>query len=124
MKWILVVEDDADNRDTILDLLDDAGYAVKGAEDSAAGLTLMQGPDQPCLVVADLVMSGIDGKDMQREARRRLGDRVPPFLFITGNNPADVEDISGAFLHKPIDIEQLLAAIVQRCGPAGSASVA
>jgi CheY-like chemotaxis protein len=119
MTWVLVVEDDDDNRDLVLEILDEAGYHARGADGGASALALLQGDDTPCLVLTDLVMDDMDGKALQNEARRILRDRVPPFIFVTGANPSNLEDISGTFLTKPIEIDQLLAVVAAQCGPPG-----
>lgn len=50
-----------------------------------------------------------------KEARRRLNDRVPPFVFVTGVAASKLQDISGTFLTKPIEIDQLLRVVAQHC---------
>jgi two-component system response regulator GlrR len=121
MAWVLVVDDDDDNRDLVLEILDDAGYLAKGANGGASALALLR-DEQPCLVLADLVMDDMDGKALQNEVRRLLDDRTPPFIFVTGVSPSTLDDISGTFLTKPIEIDQLLNAVAQHCGPADPAS--
>jgi CheY-like chemotaxis protein len=112
MTWVLVVDDDDDNRDVVLEVLAEAGYAAKGASDGASALALLEG-EPPCLILADLVMGDMDGKALQNEARLRLNDRVPPFVFVTGVAASNLQDISGIFLTKPIEIDQLVRVVAQ-----------
>jgi CheY-like chemotaxis protein len=116
MTWVLVVDDDDDNRDIILEVLSEAGYAAKGASGAASALALLH-DEPPCLVLADLIMDDMDGKSLQNEARRQLKERVPPFIFVTGVNASNLQDISGTFLTKPIEIDQLLRVVAQHCVP-------
>jgi two-component system cell cycle response regulator CpdR len=118
LKWVLVVEDDDDNRELILEILGGAGYSVQGVNSGAAALTLLRTERQPCLVLADLVMNDMDGKELLVEARRILDSKVPPFLFVTGAHPSKLDDVSAAVLTKPFDLDQLLCAVAHHCGPA------
>ena len=112
--WVLVVEDDDDNRDTIVELLKDAGYDARGVSGGTDALAALHG-DRPCLVLADLVMRDMDGHELLLEARRRLEGPIPPFVFVTGAGPSMLEDISGLILTKPIDIDRLLGVVAHHC---------
>ncbi|MES1172652.1 MAG: response regulator, partial [Bacteroidota bacterium] len=92
-KWVLVVDDDEDNRDTLVDFLIEAGYLAKGAADCEQALDLLR-DDKPCLVLSDVLMKDMHGKDLLMRARRLFNDAVPPFVFVTGAHPSMLEDIS------------------------------
>jgi CheY-like chemotaxis protein len=112
--WVLVVEDDDDNRDSIVDVLKDAGYDARGVSGGADALAALRG-DRPCLVLADLVMRDMDGHELLLEARRSLEAPIPPFVFVTGAGPSKLEDISGLILTKPVDIDRLLGVVAHHC---------
>jgi CheY-like chemotaxis protein len=112
--WVLVVEDDDDNRDSIVDLLKDAGYDARGVSGGTDALAALHG-DRPCLVLADLVMRDMDGHELLLEARRSLEAPIPPFVFVTGAGPSKLEDISGLILTKPVDIDRLLGVVALHC---------
>jgi len=112
--WVLVVEDDDDNRDSIVELLKDAGYDARGVSGGTDALAALRG-DRPCLVLADLVMRDMDGRELLLEARRRLEGPIPPFVFVTGAGPSKLEDISGLILTKPVDIDRLLGVVAYHC---------
>lgn len=114
--WVLVVEDDDDNRDSIVELLEDAGYDARGVSGGMDALAALRG-DRPCLVLADLVMRDMDGRELLLEARRCLTAPIPPFVFVTGAGPSKLADISGLVLTKPVDIGQLLGVVAHHCGP-------
>ena len=61
-RWVLVVDDDEDNRDSVVDVLQGAGYVATAAPGGTAALRMM-GESAPALVVSDLRMRGMDGRD-------------------------------------------------------------
>jgi PAS domain S-box-containing protein len=80
---ILVVEDDADLRGYLGDLLRGLNYRVIMTGNAQAALTiLLQAERRVDLMLTDIVMSGIDG----RELGRRAHDMRPslPILYMTG----------------------------------------
>jgi len=112
--WILVVEDDEDNRELVVELLNDAGYEVRSASTGAQALEILNA-DKPCLVLADLMMGEMDGRELLMRARHLLDDAMPPFVFLTGVHAKWREDISATVLTKPIDMKQLLGVVARHC---------
>lgn len=118
-RWVLVVEDDDDNREVLVEFISGAGYPVKGVSSGAAALEMLR-IDLPCLVLADLYMKDMDGRQLLKLARALLETSMPPFIFTTGAHPSKLEDISGAILPKPFDLDQLLKVVQHHCGADGS----
>ena len=85
-KWVLVVDDDEDNRDSVVEMLQGAGYIATAAPEGTAALRMM-GESAPALVVSDLRMPGMDGRELFTRARQLLGSSAPPFVFLTGLAP-------------------------------------
>jgi CheY-like chemotaxis protein len=69
---ILIVDDDPLVRDYAETVLVDAGYDVLTASDGAAALGLMRGRDGIDLLFTDIVMPGLDGFEVARQARNVL----------------------------------------------------
>jgi signal transduction histidine kinase len=80
---VLVVEDEADVRSYLVETLRDLGYRVHEAPDGNAALALFDsGPFQVDLLLTDIVMPGINGRQLADELQQRQrGLRV---LFMTG----------------------------------------
>ena len=57
---VLVVEDEAESRDTLRELLELEGYKVETASDGKAALEVLETID-PCVVLLDLFMPVMDG---------------------------------------------------------------
>ncbi len=109
---IIVVDDDADVRDSMRALLEAAGYGVR---DYASANEFLTDPytASGCLI-ADIRMAGMDGLELQQEVVRRGLDL--PVIIITGHGdvPLAVRAMkAGAmdFIEKPFDDETILASI-------------
>ncbi len=63
---LLLVEDDAELRQSLCDLLKDAGYDVECAENGRVALTFLEDSAPPCVVLLDLMMPVMDGADVAR----------------------------------------------------------
>ena len=112
---ILIVDDDADVRDSLRALLESAGFDVRDFDSAKAVLadgSLAQGA---CLI-ADIRMPDMDGLALQEElANRKVG---LPVIIVTGHGdvPLAVRAMrAGAvdFIEKPFDDEVLLQSIQQ-----------
>lgn len=118
---IVIVDDDADVRDSLRALLESAKHSVADY-DSAKALLAAPMPANGCLI-ADIRMPDMDGLELQEElVTRGVG---LPLIFVTGHGdvPLAVRAMkAGAvdFLEKPYDDELLLAS-VRRALDAGMA---
>jgi CheY-like chemotaxis protein len=110
---VLVVDDDPDIRETLSELLDANGYEVLEAENGQIALDVLKStPRFPCVVLLDLSMPVLDGREF---LRRRASDpilRSIPVVVVSGSNqPADpIEGIDG-YLRKPVKFERLIEVI-------------
>jgi CheY-like chemotaxis protein len=112
-KWVLVVDNDDDGREIVVECLNEAGYCAKGVCGATEALEVLR-TERPSLVLCDLVMTGMDGKEFLIRARRQ-DVQMPPLVFVTGAAPSNFEDISGVVLYKPFNPEQLLAVVSHHC---------
>lgn len=110
---IAVVDDDADVRHALQRLALAAGLA---AQVYASGEAFLQSLDEhePDCVVLDLHMPGLDGFAVQAALRRR-GSTLPVLVITGDDRPATRRRAMAlgarGYLRKPVDGEQLLAAI-------------
>lgn len=83
VETILVVEDDADLRGYVSDVLRDLNYRVLSAGSAQAALTILLQQNQHIdLVLTDVVMPGINGRELGRRAQEIRPDlRI---LYMTG----------------------------------------
>ncbi len=111
---VLVVEDEAAVRDLVVDVLEELGYRAVEAADGPSGLKLLQSDLRVDLLVTDVGLPGLNGRQLADAGRRqRPGLKV---LFMTGY--AENATIANGFLEpgmqmitKPFAIEALAARI-------------
>ncbi|HEY0043978.1 MAG TPA: PAS domain S-box protein [Allosphingosinicella sp.] len=111
---VLVVEDEHSVRDLVVDVLRDLGYHALEAVDGPSGLALIQSGARIDLMVTDVGLPGLNGRQLADEARRlRPGLQV---LFMTGY--AESAAIASGFLEpgmemitKPFALEAVAARV-------------
>ena len=111
---VLVVEDDADMRNGIVDLLDSEGLAVAWAANGREALELADAGVRPRLLLLDMQMPVMDGWTMLEERRNHPVLRSVPVVLTTALDrlhivPNDVV----ACLQKPVDPDRLLEIVEQ-----------
>jgi two-component system, cell cycle response regulator len=112
---ILVVDDDHTSRESLTATLREAGYDVRGAEDGASAIAIMQG-FVPDLVLSDLTMPHMGGYSLVRCIRE--GSQAPevPIILVSSHNDTKsrvhgFEFGADDFMAKPLDVDELLARI-------------
>jgi DNA-binding response OmpR family regulator len=108
---ILLVEDDEDVRDMLALTLQVNGFDVALAENGAAALAALE-RRRPCLMVLDLVMPGIDGREVL--ARMRTSGYELPVVIISALDATPPENII-ATLRKPFETAKLIALATRYC---------
>ncbi|MEJ0054717.1 MAG: response regulator [Bacteroidota bacterium] len=110
---ILLIEDELKTLAFIKRGLEENGYSIETASNGIAGkqLALSQSFD---LIISDIILPGLDGRDLCRELRQ--AKIQTPLLMLTALGGADhvVEGLdSGAddYLSKPFEFKELLARI-------------
>ena len=119
----LLVEDDADSRDTVRSLLEGLGAHVRVAADGLDGLVqLARG--RPDAVLCDLIMPVLDGWGFARRMRGDPENASVILVAVTGREDAAVfmrswEVGFDAHLVKPITpatLEAIVRRVARRCG--------
>jgi PAS domain S-box-containing protein len=107
---VLVVEDEPLIRMATVDMLMDLGHTVSEAGSAEEALQYLE-TERPDLVVTDLGLPGMTGRDFCSEVRRRWPDVA--IVFATGMNegPAISDRTRTALLRKPFSVDELEAAI-------------
>lgn len=118
MTKILIMEDDANVRLPIVDLLEANGYNVIAAENGKEGVRLA-GKEKPDLIISDIMMPELDGYGVFETLQRDPLTAVIPFIFLTAKtDPSDIREGLGLgvddYITKPYEAEDLLDAITVR----------
>ena len=110
---ILIVEDDPQLREVYRTALRTAGYAVSAVEDGADALRQIE-YSTPALVVLDLALPRVDGRDVNRELKSRAETRDIPVVVVSGMDISanDAKDFA-CVCRKPCDPDRLVQAVDQ-----------
>ncbi|HTQ05632.1 MAG TPA: response regulator [Polyangiaceae bacterium] len=121
---ILVVEDDLDLRDSLIEVLEEAGYVAAGAEDGREALrqlSLMR--RLPDLILLDLQMPNMNGMEF-RDEQKKVGALAQIPIAVVSADPDASEKARAiearALLRKPLKVSQLLTIIPQVVGAASA----
>jgi CheY-like chemotaxis protein len=112
---ILVVDDDADLRETLQLLLDDSGYGVIAVANGQAALDHLRAGAQPSLILLDLMMPDMNGWQFLERARAdSILDAIPVVIMTARRKSVDLLPApSREVLHKPFDTSKLLSMIAR-----------
>jgi DNA-binding response OmpR family regulator len=108
---VLLIDDDADVRNTIQELLAELGYNVRAAESGKIGLAMLI-ERQPDLVIVDFAMPEMTGAEVARAIHQRWP--ALPILFVSGHADTSALEtaVGGApFLRKPFRPSDLAMAV-------------
>jgi CheY-like chemotaxis protein len=119
-KWVLVVDDDSAVRTLFVNILQEAGYRVVGAEDGYVAEDLIRDlfPD---LILLDLHMPRGSGFSLLSNMRKHPRWQAIPILIVSGYlDQIELLDETGLTvvgrIGKPVDIDQLLALVRETLG--------
>ena len=112
---MLVVDDEANAREALVELLADEGYDADSAADGRRALEVM-GQFEPHVVLTDLKMPVLDGLGLLKQGRERHPHVAFVVMTAFGTIDTAVEAIkSGAenYLTKPVDLDALSALVAR-----------
>jgi CheY-like chemotaxis protein len=116
---LLVVDDDTDIRESMIEVLEEAGCEVVGASNGLQALGYLKRTErQPCLILLDLMMPVMDG-----EAFRQAQLNDPELSSIPVVVVSAYRDVQARaeklqvenFIKKPVTIRELKTAGEQLC---------
>jgi two-component system response regulator HydG len=110
---VLVVDDDRANLDSVARIFELEGLATLTASDGEEGLTLLRRPEVGVLVT-DLMMPGLDGKELLRTARSMRPDVQVVLMTAYGTVEAAVsamKDGAYDFITKPLKRHALVKTV-------------
>jgi DNA-binding response OmpR family regulator len=113
---ILIVDDDAAIRELIAETLNDEGYSVVQASDGARALDILRDSTEPLVVLLDLMMPRMSGKDVLQAvaADRRLATTHAYVLITAAEHSLPLPFVhlltvlKVPILPKPFDLRVLL----------------
>jgi CheY-like chemotaxis protein len=119
-RTVLIVEDDADVRTALAEVLEDVNYKPLRAENGAAALEeLRTARSTPCVILLDLMMPVMDGQAFRAEQQKDPALRSIPVVVLSAHADATTTATqmeAHGFLKKPIDLSELLSTVERFCG--------
>jgi signal transduction histidine kinase/CheY-like chemotaxis protein len=111
---ILVVDDDANQRDLVREMLEPLGFIIVTANSGAECLSLAE-RHKPNLILLDVAMPDMDGWQAGRLLRQSRNER-PAIMMLSAfaqdpKRKADPDPVNDDYLIKPFDLRQLLGKI-------------
>jgi two-component system cell cycle response regulator DivK len=120
---ILVVDDDADVRETVVELLQLQGYDVLEAASGDEGVEVARGA-RPHLILMDFNMPKLLGPEAVALLRQDAATRKIPVVALTGSAGVAAKDLINAgciaYIPKPIDLDgfpRLIAGLLSATAP-------
>jgi two-component system, chemotaxis family, chemotaxis protein CheY len=119
MLEILIVDDDADIRESLKLALELEGYHAGVARHGGDAWGLLDGGARPALVLLDLAMPVVSGAALLARIRGDARLAAIPVVVLTafGALPDDVGGLADGCLLKPVDLDAVLALAARFCAP-------
>ena len=119
---VLVVEDDAEVRSAVAEILEMEGFAVDTAVHGQQALDKLRSGMAPNVLLLDLMMPVMNGLELLEHLRVETELRAPPVIVLSANRGYEAEDLGvAAVVRKPFDVDALMgniAAVLRKTGQA------
>jgi CheY-like chemotaxis protein len=107
---ILVVDDEPPLRELIREVLEEEGYATLTASNGAEALDMLAS-ERPGMVLMDIMMPVLDGREAVRRMRAHPELRHVPVVMMSAADPPPLDFQVFAFLCKPFHLSELRGVI-------------
>ena len=114
VKKVMIADDDPGIVDSLSMMLEFEGYEVSSTLNGASLLHL--NGSLPDLLLLDIWMSGIDGRDICKQLKQQPHTSKMPILMISASKDIELSALeAGAndFLAKPFEMEELLEKVAK-----------
>jgi len=106
---LLIVDEDVELCESLADALTDAGYDAVTAGDGDRALRLSRHGPPPCLILLDLMMPEMNGRQFRERQLRDRRTRDIPVVIMTASREARRQPMGAeALLLKPFTLDELL----------------
>jgi CheY-like chemotaxis protein len=115
---VLIVEDDADLREMMAQLLTLEGYQIETVANGREALEYLSDAPRPDVILLDLMMPIMDGWEFRKRQQNDPALADVPVIVLTALDQAQARasDLNGVdFLKKPLDFDRLLELVRRRC---------
>ncbi len=109
MAKVLVIDDEQSIRTLMVAILEDEGHDVIQAADGLQGLEVLE-REVPDIVILDIMMPGIDGRETYRRIREQPHLAHVPVIMVSAGAYGAPESVN-AFMRKPFNLTDFLATL-------------
>jgi len=124
---ILIVEDDESIRELYRDVLEGEGYEVETCANGLEALLSLKGQEEPCLILLDMMMPIMNGREFMLEFEKREHTVIPVPVYLVSATAGRAEGQKmgcRGYLKKPFSVEALLTIVRSHCDLTGCKSIA
>jgi len=117
--FVLIVEDERDEREALSAWLVDQGFATFQARNGEEALDFLHAGRRPALILLDIKMPVMDGKEFLRQMAEEEAIAGIPVTILTASATMDELPFrrkDAGFFLKPVDHERLLKTVRSYCG--------
>jgi CheY-like chemotaxis protein len=122
---VMVVEDDGGIRESLMEVLEDNEYQPIGAANGKEAIDRLRAlHDRPCVILLDLMMPVMDGREFRALLLQDAELGAIPVVILTAHaNLRDAAEgmAAAACLKKPVQLDVLLQIIHRFCRPTAAA---
>ena len=114
---LLLVDDDADIRESLQLVLEDLGYRVRIAVNGKDALDNLHGGPKPDVIVTDLMMPVMNGFELLQVLRNDPAFGGIPIVVMSANRGYDASDLKvKEMIRKPFEIADLARSLQKAVG--------
>jgi len=113
---VLIVEDDADLREMMAQLLSLEGFHTAAVANGREALEYLQRSESPEVILLDLMMPVMDGWEFRRHQQADPVLSHVPVIVLSALDQSRTPGVdAAAFLKKPLDFDRLLDLVRSYC---------
>jgi two-component system chemotaxis response regulator CheY len=108
----LVVDDDPDILETLSDILEEQGFAIMRARNGQVALEMLD-KLRPNVILLDLMMPVMDGREFADRIRRRPDWAEIPLIILSADQglAEKARKLGARYLTKPFEVSELLSMV-------------
>ena len=108
---VLLVDDDADIRRALGEILEDQGYSVTAAANGQEALDVLQRGSRPAVILLDLMMPVMDGYQFLAHHTADPRFAAIPVVVITAGATVAENIAAQRVMHKPLRVDKLMTVL-------------
>lgn len=131
-QWVLIADDDAQQRQAVRAVLEGAGYAVQEAHDGMRALYLLRTSPYPLIVLLEQLLPNLGGASLLQQAIQRAELSRHAYVILMPNTytlpplglAQRLAQLGGLCLSKPVEANALLQVVTHAARRLAAASAA